>query len=109
MSSLRHRFLNPKLWLAALLILGALFTADALRPPEKQVSVRLFALSVEGYHRYLHPLTAHFIRCRYQPTCSRYAVEAVRKYGIAKGGWMSLRRVASCQRSVPMGTRDPVP
>jgi putative membrane protein insertion efficiency factor len=86
-----------------------LFAADALRPPRSQVSVRLFAVSVEGYHRYLHPLTGRFIRCRYNPTCSGYAVQAVRKYGIAKGGWMGLRRIASCRSSVPMGTADPVP
>jgi putative membrane protein insertion efficiency factor len=92
-----------------LLALAILFGADALRPPRSQVSVRVFAASVDGYHRYLHPLTGRFIRCRYKPSCSSYAVQAVRKYGIAKGGWMSLRRVASCRSSVPMGTEDPVP
>jgi len=109
MSTLRHRLLKPGPWLAALLVLAMLFAADALRPPRSQVSVRLFAVSVEGYHRYLHPLTGRFIRCRYNPTCSGYAVQAVRKYGIAKGGWMGLRRIASCRSSVPMGTADPVP
>lgn len=100
---------RPEPWLAAILLVGILFVADALRPPQSQVSVRLFAASVDGYHRYLHPLTARYIRCRYTPTCSRYSVEAVRKYGIAKGGWMSVRRIASCRSSVPMGTVDPVP
>lgn len=109
MPSLQHRLLNPKLWLATLLVVVVLFVADALRPPQNQVSVRLFALSVEGYHRFLHPVTARYARCRYNPTCSRYAVEAVQKYGIAKGGWLSVRRIASCKSSVPMGTRDPVP
>jgi hypothetical protein len=92
-----------------LLLLALLFGADAMRPPRNQVSVRLFAASVRGYHRYLHPLTGRFIRCRYTPTCSQYAVEAVRKYGIAKGGWMGARRVFSCRSSVPFGTHDPVP
>jgi putative membrane protein insertion efficiency factor len=109
MSSLRHWFLRPGPWLAAILIVAVLFGADAMRSPQKQVSVRLFALSVDGYHRLIHPVTGRFIRCRYSPTCSRYAVEAVRKYGIARGGWMGLRRVASCQPGVPMGTKDPVP
>lgn len=109
MSSLRRWLLRPGAWLAAILLLAVLFGADALRPPRKQVSVRLFALSVEGYHRFVHPLTSRYIRCRYKPTCSRYAVEAVNKYGIAKGGWLSLRRIASCRSSVPMGTEDPVP
>jgi uncharacterized protein len=109
MSSLRYRILSPQVWLAAICLVFLLFAADALRPPQRQVSVRLFAASVATYHHYLHPLTGRFIRCRYSPTCSRYAVEAVRKYGILKGGWMSARRIASCRSSVPMGTRDPVP
>lgn len=108
MPALRHRFLRPEPWLGAILLSALLFGADALRPPQRQVSVRLFAASVNGYHHYMHPFSAHFIRCRYNPTCSNYAVQAVRKYGIAKGGWMSLRRIASCRRSIPMGTFDPV-
>jgi uncharacterized protein len=109
MSSLRRWILRPGPWLAAILIVTMLFGADAMRSPQRQVSVRLFSLSVDGYHRFIHPVTGRFIRCRYSPTCSRYSVEAVRKYGIARGGWMSLRRLASCRPGVPMGTRDPVP
>jgi hypothetical protein len=106
----RGRWLKrPEPWLAATLLLVVLFGADAMRAPRNQVSVRLFAASVEGYHRFLHPVTGRLIRCRYSPTCSEYSVEAVRKYGIARGGWMGLRRVASCRPSVPMGTVDPVP
>lgn len=91
------------------MLLAILFAADAMREPQRQISVRVFAASVDGYHRYLHPLTGQFIRCRYTPTCSEYATEAVRKYGIAKGGWMGVRRVIRCQPSVKMGTWDPVP
>ena len=109
MSTLRYRKLRARPWLAALLAMVVLFGADALRSPRKQVSVCVFAASVDAYHRFLHPVTGRFIRCRYNPTCSSYAVQAVRKYGIAKGGWMSLRRIASCQSWVPMGTCDPVP
>ena len=46
--------------------------------------------------------------CRYQPSCSAYAIEALRRYGAAKGGWLALRRILSCHpwgRSGP----DPVP
>ena len=109
MPTLRYRLLRPEPWLAAVLLLAMLFGADAMRPPQSQVSVRLFAASVARYHLYLHPVTGQFIRCRYTPTCSEYAVEAVRKYGIAKGGWMSINRVLSCRPSVKMGTSDPVP
>jgi putative membrane protein insertion efficiency factor len=100
---------NPATWLALLLLLAALVLADSFRPPSRQVSVRIFTAAVAGYHHYLHPITARWIRCRYQPTCSRYAVEAVQKYGTARGLALSYRRIRSCRRSVPMGTRDPVP
>ena len=49
--------------------------------------------------------------CRFSPTCSAYAVEAVEKYGAWKGGWLALRRVLRCnpfhrQKSIQY---DPVP
>ena len=49
--------------------------------------------------------------CRFIPTCSEYALEAVEKYGAVKGGWLALRRLARChpfhrQKSIQY---DPVP
>ena len=49
--------------------------------------------------------------CRFIPTCSQYALEAVEKYGICKGGWLALRRLCRChpfhkQKSI---VYDPVP
>ncbi|MFI5124866.1 MAG: membrane protein insertion efficiency factor YidD [Chitinophagales bacterium] len=35
-------------------------------------------------------------KCRFTPTCSQYAVEAFRKYGLFKGGWMAIRRISRC-------------
>ena len=47
-------------------------------------------------------------RCRYQPTCSQYAIEAVRKYGALKGCWLAAKRIGRCH---PWGGRgyDHVP
>lgn len=47
-------------------------------------------------------------RCRFTPTCSQYAVEAVQKYGALKGGWLAAKRIARCH---PLGGcgHDPVP
>lgn len=104
-----QRLRNPATWIALLLVVVALAVADSFRPPSRQASVRLFTAAVAGYHHYLHPVTGRWIHCRFQPTCSRYSVEAVQKYGIAKGLALSFRRIRSCRRSVPMGTRDPVP
>lgn len=46
--------------------------------------------------------------CRYIPTCSNYGIEAIKKYGAIKGGWLTLKRILSCN---PWGGSgyDPVP
>ena len=46
--------------------------------------------------------------CRYTPTCSQYALEAIRKYGPFKGGYLALRRILRCNPFHP-GGYDPVP
>ncbi len=49
---------------------------------------------VRGYQLLLSPLLgAH---CRFQPTCSQYCIDAVRRYGVVRGGFKSLRRIARC-------------
>ncbi len=61
---------------------------------------------VRFYQRFISPLTPP--SCRYTPTCSQYTVEALQKHGPLKGGWLALKRIASCN---PWGGSgyDPVP
>ena len=58
------------------------------------------------YQRGISPLFP--ARCRYIPTCSEYAVEAVEKYGALKGGWLALKRFLRCH-PFHEGGYDPVP
>ena len=52
----------------------------------------LSALSL--YSRFISPLLPP--ACRFHPTCSEYAEQAIRRYGIRRGGWMAIRRLSSC-------------
>ena len=70
------------------------------------VLARLLALPVRGYRLLFSPWVGH--NCRYQPTCSAYALEALERHGGLKGGWLALRRILRCH---PFGRSgyDPVP
>ncbi|MBO7168845.1 MAG: membrane protein insertion efficiency factor YidD [Rikenellaceae bacterium] len=61
---------------------------------------------VRFYQLCISPLTPP--SCRFTPTCSQYAIEALRKHGIFKGGWLTIKRIARCH---PWGGSgyDPVP
>ncbi len=48
-------------------------------------------------------------RCRYSPTCSQYAVEAIEKYGARKGGWLAFKRFMRCHPFSKHDYFDPVP
>ena len=72
----------------------------------KRLCTLPFIVLVKFYQYCISPLTP--ASCRYVPTCSQYAVEALRKYGPLKGGWLTLKRLARCH---PWGGSgyDPVP
>ncbi len=70
------------------------------------IAARALILLVRGYQAALSPLMGG--HCRFDPTCSRYAIEALRTHGALRGGWLTTRRVCRCH---PLGGSgyDPVP
>jgi len=72
----------------------------------KKAFSMLFIGLVRFYQFAISPHTPS--SCRYTPTCSQFAIEAIRKHGPFKGGWLALRRILRCH---PWGSHgyDPVP
>lgn len=67
---------------------------------------QLFILLVRGYQVTLGPLLP--AACRYYPSCSAYAIEALERHGASRGGWLALRRIGRCH-PFRSGGYDPVP
>ena len=67
---------------------------------------RVLLFLIRFYRRHISPLRPPC--CRYIPTCSQYALEAVEKYGALKGSWLALRRLLRCH-PFHEGGYDPVP
>ncbi|WP_026717088.1 membrane protein insertion efficiency factor YidD [Flavobacterium gelidilacus] len=72
----------------------------------KKIVIFPFVLLVRFYQGAISPFTP--AACRFEPTCSHYTVEALQKHGLFKGGWLAIKRIASCH---PWGKSgyDPVP
>jgi uncharacterized protein len=67
----------------------------------RQMPVRLTIVMVRGYQRFVSPLLGQ--QCRFHPSCSQYAVEALRKYGFIRGSWKAIWRIARCNPLHPGG------
>lgn len=63
-------------------------------------------LLVRGYQRFISPLLPP--SCRFAPSCSQYALEAVQRHGALRGSWLAIRRIVRCHPWNP-GGYDPVP
>jgi hypothetical protein len=67
---------------------------------------RLLALPIRAYRLVLSPWVG--MHCRFQPTCSAYALEALERHGPVRGSWLTLRRIGRCRPGCEPGY-DPVP
>jgi putative membrane protein insertion efficiency factor len=72
----------------------------------KKLFSTLFLLLIKIYQYLISPILGQ--SCRFNPTCSQYGLEAIRKHGPFKGGWLTVKRIARCH---PWGAHghDPVP
>ncbi|MGS0682501.1 membrane protein insertion efficiency factor YidD [Shewanella sp. 125m-7] len=61
---------------------------------------------IRGYQLLISPVMGP--RCRFNPTCSYYAIEAIRLHGVLKGCWLAIKRILRCHPLHP-GGEDPVP
>ena len=68
---------------------------------------KLFLAMIRFYRRSISPLTPP--ACRFTPTCSAYAYEAIEKYGALKGGFLALKRFLRCHPFYKGAPYDPVP
>jgi len=66
---------------------------------------KMLSLLVRGYRYAISPFLG--MHCRFHPSCSAYALEALERHG-ARGGWLALKRLARCHPWHP-GGHDPVP
>jgi len=66
----------------------------------------VLVLLLNGYRRFISPLLAE--RCRFYPSCSAYALEAVQVHGAVRGSWLAVRRLSRCH-PFHAGGLDPVP
>lgn len=67
---------------------------------------RLLVLCIRGYQLLLSPLLGS--NCRFTPSCSHYAIDALASHGVLRGMWLSVKRIARCHPWHP-GGYDPVP
>lgn len=69
----------------------------------KKILLKLIKIYQYGYSKYKTPC------CRFVPTCSDYAIQAIEKHGAIKGGFLAIKRILRCNPWTKKGFYDPVP
>lgn len=75
--------------------------------PDQAFGARAALFAIGEYRAHVSPHLRGVVTCRFQPTCSRYGQESIRKYGLLRGGARTAWRLARCGPWTPLGTVDP--
>jgi len=67
---------------------------------------KIALLLIKGYQKWISPLLGS--NCRFNPTCSHYAIDAINYHGVIKGSWLAAKRILKCH-PLNAGGEDPVP
>jgi len=81
-------------------------TGAGSRPEVAAAVAKMLVLLVRAYQWLIRPLIG--ARCRFHPSCSEYAIEALHRHGAVRGSWLTTRRLCRCHPYNPGGF-DPVP
>jgi len=103
---------SERLFRAAVLLaaLTGLAAGDSLKPPYDQVTAKAGVAAIDAYRATVGALLHRtgIVRCRFEPTCSAYGREAIRRYGSPRGFLLTAGRVLRCH-PFARGGADPVP
>jgi len=98
------------LLLIVIFLLVVAITADLRRQPEEQISAKALLGMISIHRKYASPILERFgARCKFTPTCSEYAEEAIRRYGALEGSKLAVKRLARCTPWSDESGDDPVP
>lgn len=100
--------LRRKRWRWVALAFLTILLVDNLRPPADQLSGRALVAAIDLYQATLSPLMpVAGVHCRFEPTCSHYGEEAIRRHGAIPGSLRAGWRLLRCGPWTPDGTVDP--
>lgn len=96
-----------RLILLLLTPLAILIVHDWLQPRDREVTTRVAVAAIEEYREHVSPRLTGRVFCRFEPTCSAYGLESVKRHGALVGGVRAGWRVLRCGPWTPSGTVDP--
>ena len=88
-------------------VVAVIAAHDLTVPPARSFGTRSALAAIDQYRAHVSPHLRGVVQCRFRPSCSAYGRESIRKYGLAIGGWRTIRRIARCNPWTPLGTYDP--